>query len=181
MGSFDWKSIVKSIAPMLGTALGGPLGGMAGAALSKALGTSDAEPDTLAAAIQGATPEQLQAIQKADQDFKVTMATLGFKNEADLEAIAAGDRNSARNREIQVHDHTPAIGFYLITAGFFGLLTAMLFLPIPESNKAVLYTMTGSLGTAWIACVSYYYGTTRSSGVKDQMLYNSTPTDGGKP
>ena len=80
--AFDWKSLVKSVAPMLGTALGGPLGGIAGAALGKALGTTDNETATLEAAINGATPEQLQAIQKADQEFKVQMASMGFKNAA---------------------------------------------------------------------------------------------------
>jgi hypothetical protein len=180
MSDFDWKSIVKSVAPMIGTALGGPLGGIAGAALGKALGVDGGDQKALATAIQGATPDQLAAIQKQDQDFNLQMEALGFKNAADLEKIAADDRASARGREMAIRDKTPAVGFYLLSVGFFALLSALITIPIPDSNKAVVFTLVGTLGTAWIGAVQYYYGTTRSSGVKDQMLYNSTPLDGGQ-
>jgi hypothetical protein len=130
--------------------------------------------------VQGATPDQLLALKNAEQDFQLQMTELGFKNVADLEKIAADDRASARDMQIQTRDHTPSVGFYLITAGFFGLLAMMLFHVIPQDNSRILDLMTGSLGTAWITAVSYFYGTTRSSGIKDQMLYNSTPADGGK-
>ena len=178
--AFDWKSIVKTVAPMLGTALGGPFGGIAGAAIAKALGTSDANPDTLAAAIQNATPEQLVAIQKIEDDFKAQMAQMGFADTEALEKIGAEDRDSARKREETIKDHTPAVGFYLMTFGFFGLLGLMLFHQIPEANKAVLFTMVGSLGTAWLAAVYYYYGKSSTDPAKDHMLYNSTPADGSK-
>lgn len=180
--AFDWKSLVKNVAPMLGTALGGPLGGIAGKLLAGALGgdPTKATPDDLAKLVQNVTPEQLQALKQAEQAFTLQMTERNINSVKDLEQIAAGDRDSARNREIQVKDHTPAIGFYLITSGFFGLLGMMLFRDIPEANKAVLYTMVGSLGAAWLACVSYYYGTTRSSGMKDQMLFNSAPIEGNK-
>ena len=180
--ALDWKSIIKTAAPFLGTALGGPLGGAAGKLIATALGGDEtkATPDDLAKLVQNVTPEQLLALKNADQAYQVQLKQLNINEVKDLEALAVQDRESARNREIQVKDHTPAIGFYLITAGFFGFLTALLFLPIPESNKAVLYVMIGSLGTAWVGCTSYYYGTTRSSGLKDHMLYNSTPTDQGK-
>jgi len=175
--SFDWKSIVKTVAPMLGTALGGPFGGIAGAAIAKALGTPDANPDTLSAAIQNATPDQLVAIKKIEDDFAAQMAQMGFADTEALEKIAADDRDSARKREIAVKDKTPAAGFYIITVGFFVLLVAMMFLPIPEANKAVLYVMVGSLGTAWVGCTNYYYGKSSTDPVKDHMLYNSTPTE----
>jgi len=176
---FDWKAIVKSVAPMLGTALLGPFGGIANAAIGAVLGVDPTDQKALATAVQNATPDQLLALQKADQDFKIQMAQMGYKSETDLQKIAADDRASARNMEIATRDKTPAVGFYIISIGFFGLLSALLFLPVPESNKAVVFTLVGTLGTAWIGCTSYYYGTTRSSSVKDQMLYNSTPLDGG--
>jgi hypothetical protein len=177
--SWDWKSVVKSIAPMLGTALGGPLGGVAGAALARALGgdPTKASAEDLSKMMGSLTAENILAIKKAEQAFTLQMRELDIKSESDLEAIAAGDRDSARNREIQVRDLTPAIGFYLITAGFFSLLVGLLFYPVPEANKAVIYTMTGSLGAAWLGCIAYFYGTTAGSRSKDVMLYNSTPSD----
>lgn len=178
--AFNWKSIVKSVAPMLGTALGGPLGGIAGAALATAMGgdPTKASADDLAKLVQGVTPEQLLNIKAAEQTFQLQMKELDINSVKDLEAIAAGDRDSARQREIQVKDHTPAILAYFITLGFFGLLTSLLFLSIPEANKATIYTMVGVLGTAWIGATGYYFGTTAGSKSKDQLLYNSTPADG---
>jgi len=179
--SWNWRGLIKSIAPMLGTALGGPFGGLAGAALAKALGgdpTKTTE-EELAGLVQNVTPEQLLALKSAEQQFKLQMAELEVNSVKDLETIAAGDRDSARNREIQVKDHTPAIGFYFITAGFFGLLTMLLYKVIPTENKSVLDVMVGSLGTAWVGAVGYYYGSTAGSREKNGMLHKSTPTDGG--
>ena len=93
----DWTGLIKIVAPWIGTALGGPLGGMAVEAAANALGVSDKTADAVKAAISGATPEQLQALKKADQDFALQMQALDFKNIADLEALAAADRKDARD------------------------------------------------------------------------------------
>lgn len=176
--SFDWKAIVKSIAPTIGAALGGPVGLGAAKLLQGLLGASDSEESTLAEAVKSATPEQFLAIKQADNDFKLKMTELGFKNVTDIERIGLEDRVSARNMAIETKDKTPAIGFYLISIGFFGLLGYMLKYPVPEANKAVIFTMVGSLGTAWLACVYYYYGKSSTDPARDHMIYNSTPSVG---
>ena len=171
--SFDWKAVVKSIAPNIGTALGGPLGGVAGLALSKALGVSDdsAKDETaMAAAIQGANPDQLLALKKADQDFALQMQQLGFKNIEALEAIAAGDRGSARDREIKTGDWTPKVLGIAITIGFFGLLSWLLNKEPPEKSRDILNIMMGSLGSAWIGVVSYYFGSSVGSARKTELM-----------
>ena len=173
MTSFDWKALVKTIAPTLGTALAGPLGGMAGLALAKVLGVPDesAHDDTaLAAAVQGATPDQLLALKKADQDFKLQMQELGFKDLEALEAIAAGDRASARDRETKVGDWTPRLLAGGVTLGFFGLLSFMLRREVPAGSTDVLNVMVGSLGTAWISIISYYFGSSASSARKTEIM-----------
>lgn len=174
----SWKTVISSIAPMLGTALGGPLGGIAGAALATALGgdPTKTSADDLAKLVQNVTPEQLLSIKKAELDFQIQMKELDINSVRDLEQLSHDDRDSARNREIQVKDFTPSILAYSITVGFFGLLTMLLFHMIPDANKSVLDVMVGSLGTAWIGCVSYYFGTTAGSREKNQMLYNSNPS-----
>ena len=180
--AFDWKGTIGSVAPFLAGVLGTPAAGMAVAAICKATGM---EPSTESvqklaeqAAANSLTGDQLLALRKAQSDLQLSMTKAGMDYDTAKDEIVFKDRDSARNREIQVRDHTPAIGFYAITAGFFGLLSLMLFHVIPDANKAVLDVMVGSLGTAWVSCVGYFYGTTRSSGIKDQMLYNSTPGDG---
>lgn len=117
------------------------------------------------------------------------MAQLGYKNITDLEQIAANDRDSARKREMVVQDKTPRNLAYFLTAGFFGLLGALFFGTPPESAMSTLQIMTGSLGTAWITMIAYYYGT---SAAHDQVsaemattfqaqakTANSTSTDRG--
>lgn len=177
MPSFDWKGIVKKAAPWIGGALGGPLGATAGKLVAVALGgdeTKATEAD-LAKLVQNVTPEQLLALKQADQAFQLQLKQMDINELKDLEALAVQDRSSARLREMTVRDNVPAIGFYGITVGFFGLLIFLLFRPIPDANKASVYTMLGSLGTAWIGCVNYYFGSTSGSRSKDLLLFKSKP------
>lgn len=173
--SFDWKNVIKSLAPTLGAAIGGPVGLGAATILQGLLGTKDSQETTLAAAVANATPEQFLAIKNADQAFKLKMEELGFKKTIDIERIGMEDRSSARNLNGLTRDKTPAIGFYVISLGFFGMLAYMMKCPIPEANKAVIFTMIGSLGTAWLAAVYFFYGKNSEDLAKDRMLYNSSP------
>ena len=90
-------NLVKTVAPSIATAVGGPLAGMATKMISEALlGKPDGTEDELLQAAKNATPEQLLALKKAEQDFAIKMRELDI----DLERISNEDRNSARNREI---------------------------------------------------------------------------------
>ena len=95
--AFDWKSLVRTVAPGLATALGGPLAGMATQAVSNAiLGKPDGTEEELSKALQGATPETLAAIKKADQEFSIKMKEL----DVDVIKISAGDVANARERDM---------------------------------------------------------------------------------
>src|SRR5258708_17017287 len=120
--SFDWKSLVGTVAPTIATALGGPLAGMAVKAIGDAVGLSNATVDTVSAALANATPDQLAAIKKADQDFAAKMESLGV----DLERIQAADRDSARKMQTDTRSKVPAIMALLITLGFFGILIGLM-------------------------------------------------------
>lgn len=177
--NFDWKSLVKSLAPMLGTALGGPLGGAAAAALAQALGCPDAAPETLSAAVQGATPEQLQAIQKADADFKLAMAKLGFDSAEELERIAAGDRASARDREVKTGDSwTPRAIAGIVVLGFLWAVYYVLSGRVAglkdTATVGMIGTLVGYLSAKADTVVGYYFGSSASSDRKTELL-------GGKP
>jgi hypothetical protein len=180
MTDFDWRSFVKKVAPFIGTALGGPLGGAAASALAGALGgdptkTTDQQ---LAAMVQNVTPEQLLALKNAENDFALKMQALGFQHETDLLQTAATDRASARTREIAVKDWTPKVLAYGVTAGFFGLLFWLMRHEVPAPSKDILNVMLGSLGTAWISVVTYYFGSSAGSQRKDELLQQSVPAPG---
>ncbi len=86
------------------------------------------------------------------------MQQLGFQQAVDLETIAEKDRDSARIREAAIKDHTPTWLAFIVTVGFFAALGAMILMPVPEASRDVLNIMLGSLGSAWIAIIAYYFG-----------------------
>ena len=90
-----------------------------------------------------------------------------LESDVKLAEINAEDRNSARNREIQRKDSTPAILGSSIMLGFFGILSLLLFYTVPEENKAIFNIMLGALGTMATGVVSYYFGSSAGSRAKD--------------
>ena len=166
----NWKSLVGTIAPVLGAALGGPLGGIALKALADALGLSESTEEAISTALSGAKPEDLLKLKLADQQFAKDMKAL----DVDLERIASSDRDSARQREAAVKDRIPGTLAVGITAGFFGVLAYMMINGAPATGGEALLVMLGSLGTSFAGVISYYYGSTSSSKVKDATIKNMT-------
>lgn len=163
----DVAEFVGGIAPTIGSALGGPLGGLAGAALASALGVDDpTDKKKLQKALQNATPEQFIELKKADIAFQTKLRELDI----DIEKIHASDRDSARRRQEAVKDRMPSILACMITAGFFGVLFYMLVSGLPDKGGEALLVMLGSLGTAWTACVSYYFGSSMGSEAKTKLM-----------
>lgn len=171
----DWQTIIKTVAPWIGTALGGPLGGMAVEAAASALGVSDKTADAVRQALAGVTPDQMLALKKADQDFALQMQALGFKQVADLEAIAAGDRKDARDMQKTTRSRVPAVLSISVTAGYFGILAGMMTNLLKVSDSQALLLMLGSLSTAWGMVMAFWFGTTHDSGRKTDMLAKSPP------
>ncbi len=161
-------NLVRTVAPSLASAVGGPLAGMAVRTISEALlGKPDGTEDELAQAAAKATPEQLLALKKAEQDFAVKMRELDI----DLERIANADRDSARNREVKTRDWTPRLLAGLITAGYFGALFYMLRNGLPQhGGSEAMLVMLGTLGTAWGGVVAYYFGSSAGSKAKDETM-----------
>jgi hypothetical protein len=159
--------LLGQIAPTIATAIGGPVAGMAVKALAGALGLSqDSSADDIQTAMMNATPEQLAAIKKVDADFKVQMKELDI----DLERIAAGDRDSARNMQMRTSDWIPRAMAIMVTFGFFGILTWLLTKGVPPTGSETLIYMLGALGTAWTGIVQFYFGSSAGSKAKTDAL-----------
>ena len=160
-------NLVKTVAPSLATAVGGPLAGMATRAISDALlGKPDGTEDELIDAAAKASPDQLLALKKAEQDFAVRMREL----EIDLQRIDAADRSSAREREVKTGDWTPRALAGAVTLGFFGVLGYMIAYGLPTQGGEALLVMLGTLGTAWGGIVSYYFGSSAGSKEKSEAM-----------
>jgi hypothetical protein len=159
--------LLGQVAPTIATALGGPLAGLAVKTLSTVLlGKDDGSEAEIAKALQGASPDQLAAIKKIDADFKTRMAEL----EIDLERIVAGDRDSARKREVALGDHTPKILAAAITIGFFGILFWMFVHGVPKNGNEALLLMLGALQTAFTGVIAYYFGSSAGSKAKTDAM-----------
>lgn len=171
----DFTDIIKTVAPWIGTALAGPLGGMAVEAATNALGVSTKTTEALKTAIAGATPEQMLALKQADQAFALQMQALGFKQVTDLEAIAAGDRKDARAMQVSKPSPVPALLSVLVTVGYFGILIGMMTSVFKVNDSQALLIMLGSLGTAWGGVMAFWFGTTRDSSRKTEIIAHSTP------
>lgn len=167
----DFTQLLKTVAPWIGTALGGPLGGMAVQAAAEALGISDKTVDAVKQALSGATPEQLLALKQADQSFSLQMQELGFKQLADMEAMAAGDRKDARALQSATRSIVPAMLSGIVTLGYFGILVGLLkgWLAVTNDSQALLL-MLGSLSTGWGVVMAFWFGTTAASGRKTELL-----------
>lgn len=167
-------SFIKTVLPWIGAAATGnvpALISLAADTVGKAIGKNvDSSSDAITAAVSGATPEQITALKIAENDFAAKMQAMGFEHQEDLEKIAADDRANARNREVTLKDRIPALLAAFITVGFFGLLATMMFIVLPPTSEKIIDIMVGSLGTAWIQIISYYFG---SSAAHDDLTSKS--------
>lgn len=165
----DW---LKTLAPMLGTALAGPLGGAAAAFIADKLGVQSKTIEAVSEVLNSGklSPEQISAIKMAEIDFQKFLE----QNKIDLAKLDVDNTKSAREMQIGTKSTTPAVLTYLITIGFFGILGLMMS-DIYKTSEPLL-VMLGSLGTAWIACVNFWFGSSAGGQRKTEMLANSTPS-----
>ena len=157
LGKFG--SLIGAIAPTIATALGGPVAGLAVKALSSALlGHPDGSENDINAALSSASPDQIAAIRKADNDFKVQMKSLDI----DLEKIAASDRDSARRMAIETHDLTPRILAVVIVICYVLAQYFLLTHVIDQSMRELVARVLGTIDGALMLVLSYYFGSSHS-------------------
>jgi hypothetical protein len=161
----DWKSLVKTIAPVLGTALGGPFGGAATKFLAdKFLGDPNASESDVATAILGASPEKLAELKKLDQDFKVKMRELDI----DVFKIEVQDRQSARELA-KVNMKPQVILSTLYTVGFFAMLFLFMTgqIAVITELKSEFNIVLGVMTAAQVKIMDFWFGSSSGSKEKD--------------
>lgn len=157
--------VLRTVAPTLALGALGPFGPLAAAAIHAALGADPSDAKSAETALLGATPDQLLALKKADEDFEIQIEKLGI----DKAKLAYDDTANARSREIAVKDSTPRVLAYLVTAGFFGILGFLLWNGKPLGGDVIM-VMLGALGTAWTGIISYFFGSSAGSAAKDRTI-----------
>lgn len=161
------KDSLIRIAPILASGLGGPLAGAAVTMAADALGLSDKTEQAVQRALSVASPDQLDALRKADYDFAIRQQELDNA----LEQLMASDRANARQREAATGDHaTPRALAAAIVLGFFGVIGLMIFQELPATGRDSLLVLVGALGAAFGGIVQYYFGSSTGSHNKQRQL-----------
>jgi len=164
-------SWLEQVAPTIATALGGPLAGLAVTAISKAIGVSEDDVEkTMNAGKMSA--DQIVQLKLAEIEFQKQAQELGLN----FEKLATDDRKSSREMQIATKSWVPSVLSMLVTVGFFGILIWLMVHPADTANTPLMI-MLGSLGTAWTGIIAFYFGSSSNSQRKDEMLYNSVPTN----
>ena len=165
--SFDWRSLVGTVAPTIATALGGPLAGMAVKAVGDALGLDKPTEEAISATLQGATPDTLLKLKQADQDFAVKMRDLDIK----LDELETKDKDSARNMLIQTRSYTPSVLSWIVVMATLALEGYVMLHGIPkEVDDLVAGRVLGTLDTAFGMVLTFWLGTSFSSRSKDDTI-----------
>lgn len=173
---FNWRALVGTVAPTLGAALGGPLGGMAGAVIAKAvLGKEQASEQELESAMVNATPDQLLALKKADQDFAARMKEL----DVDIFKLETGDVQSARS--LFAVNYIPQmtlsglfiLGYFLIL-GFYTMSSRVTIAP---EVKDIATVLLGVMAASVTAIMNFWFGSSFGSREKTAALAASKPAE----
>jgi len=159
-------SFLKNFAPLIGTALGGPLGAAAAVFVADKLGIENKTVEAVSAAISGAklSPDQIAGIRAAEMEFQ----RFCEQNKIDIVRMNHDNTKSARDMQIATKSKTPEILSFVITIGFFGILSYMLTMQARPSEALLI--MLGSLGTAWAAVCNFWFGSTAGSARKTELL-----------
>lgn len=160
MSDFDWKAIVRTVAPGIASALGGPLAGLAVKTIGDALGIDEPTQEKIETSIRGATPDDLLKLKQADQQFAKDMRAL----DVDLAKIAAGDRDSARKRETETKDWTPRILACAIVLTWGAVQWFILHNIIADDMRELVMRVLGTLDAALMLALAYYFGSSNQPG-----------------
>ena len=162
----DWKDVVRTVAPALGTALGGPLAGVATRYIANEfLGDGEANEEEIAAALQGATPDDLARLKQLDRDFQVEM-----------EKLLMQDRADARERDVQLvtqrgHNYRADILAFLAVCGLvFCVWTVANDPALPSGVREVIMFVAGTFATAMRDVYAFEFGSSRGSKDKDAII-----------
>ena len=126
---------------------------------------------TMALQLQQELDKNQQALAQISQ--VVTLAEIQADTANYAQSVA--DRGSARTMQISTRSYTAPTLAFLITIGFFGVLGFMLLRDVPQGSRDVLNIMLGSLGTAWVSVVAFYFGSSAGSQQKSVLLAQSMP------
>jgi hypothetical protein len=190
--SFDWKALVKTVAPGIASVFGTPLAGMGVTALLNALlpegETPPAQPEEyLAKVITSANPDVLLKIKTAEQQFMLDVKRLEIDLEKYLEQLESTNVENARNLKRDwlksgKFDYEP-----LLAAGVcisFGYAEWWVFehaqmAGMDPGHSVLIGRVLGTVDAAFMLLLSFRWGTSHDSGRKTDIIANGNAHNKG--
>lgn len=170
----NWLDTLKTLAPTVAAALGGPLAGAAVSAIGSALGISAPTQANIAKLFQDGqlTSDNLAEIRKLELQFQNDEKERGFRY-AELEYK---DRDSARSMAVATHSVTPSVLTWLIVIVVMLAEVMFLFNKLPPGADAIIVgRVLGTLDSALIMVLSFWFGSNSSSQHKTALLAAANP------
>lgn len=167
------NDFLKTLAPMLGTAIAGPLGGVAASFIADKLGVQERTVEAVSDALNSGklSAEQVGQIKLAEIEFQKFLK----QNQITLEQLSFGDTKSARDMQIANKAVTPAILTWIIVTLTLSAEIGMLFHVIPPgANEMVMGRVLGTLDSALVLVLGFWFGSSHGSQNKDAMIANAS-------
>ncbi len=163
----DWKALIGGIAPTIATALGGPLAGLAVDAIGKAIGMDQPTVEKVKTAFTNGqlSADQIVQLKQAEQLLTIKMRELDISEQQ----LYASDRDSARKRESVVQDKTNRNLAYIVVGAFL-MLVGSTILGYAKVDSVLAGTLVGYLSAKCEQVLAYYFGSSKSSDRKTELL-----------
>lgn len=146
--------------------------------VGKALGIDKIDPTTdginnAIAAAQAANPNDdiIVKLKQVEDDFQVKMKQMNIDSVEALLGSDNADRASARSREVAVKDRTPMILSYIVILVTLTVEGLVIFHGTPPGiDGVVLGRVLGTLDSAMIMVLAYYFGSSSGSDAKNKIF-----------
>lgn len=167
---------IKSILPTIARALGGPLAGLAVDVVGQALGLSEPTQEKIEELLRGPlNGDQIVALKIAENNLVVKLKELDIR----LDELEVQDRTSARDREVKAGGVTTSGIAWVVVSAFVIMVFCILFMPDKIHMDTVLVgTVIGYLSAKSEQILSYYFGSSRGSDDKSQIIANMSGGNG---
>lgn len=166
---------LAAVAPSIASAFGGPLAGLGVTWLEKALGVApgtSSDPSAFQTALSSAmaSPDQVLALKKADNEFK----EFCLKNNIEWAQLDVADRKSARDMQIATKDWMPRLlGLAIVAmavAAAYMLFTDKIPTARDPSVSLTVGSVIGYIFNELKQVLAYYFGSSAGSAAKDATI-----------
>lgn len=102
------------------------------------------------------------------EEFKTSLADIQNARQADV----------SKTQTTGKRDTNLYVLAWVLVLGFFALLGILLWRPVPQDSSGVIFLLFGTLASSFGAVVGFFFGSSRGSQAKDELLLKATPPVG---